>query len=90
MVHGRYRQDTGPGEACGRDRDTAVRGLWEDHVVVLGQDEGGGGQALAAELQLMRTSHLHTVHCAHQRQNVTGPGVRPAAYPVVVHTRWQV
>ena len=42
-----------------------MQGLWEDHVVVLGQDEGGGAQALAAELQLMETSHLHAVHCAH-------------------------
>ena len=65
VVRGRYRQDTGPGEACGCDSDTAVQGLWEDHVVVLGQDEGGGGQALAAELQLMGTSHVHAVHCAH-------------------------
>ena len=90
MVRGRCRQDTGSGEACGRDRDTAVEGLWEDHVVVLGQDEGGWGHALAAELYLMGTRHLHAVHGAHQRQNVAGPRVRPAAHPVVVHTRRQV
>ena len=90
MVCGRWRQDTGPGEACGRDRDTAVQGLWQDHVVVLGQDEGGRGHALAAELYLMRTRHLHAMHGAHQRQDVAGPRVRPAAHPVVVHTRRQV
>ena len=58
--------------------------------MVLGQDERGGWQAFAAELQLMGARHLHTVHGAHQRQNVTGPGVRPAARPVVVHTHRQV
>ena len=65
VVRGRHRQDTGPGEACGCDGDTAVQGLWEDHVVMLGQDEGGGRQALAAELQLMGARHLHTVHGTH-------------------------
>ena len=66
------------------------RDLWEDHMVVLGQDEGGWGHALAAELYLMRTGHLHAMHGAHQRQDVAGPGVHPAAHPVVVHPRRQV
>ena len=34
-------------------------------MVVLGQDERGGWQALAAELQLMGARHLHTVHGAY-------------------------
>ena len=65
MVRGCQRQDTGPGEAGGRDRDTAVQGLWEDNMVVLGQDEGGWGHALAAKLYLVRTRHLHAMHGAH-------------------------
>ena len=90
LVRGRQRQDTGSGEAGGRDRDTAVQGPWEDHMVVLGRDEGGWGHALAAELYLMRTRHLHAMHGAHQRRDVAGPGVHPAAHPVVVHPRRQV
>ena len=59
-------------------------------MVVLGQDEGGWGHALAAELYLVRPRHLHAMHGAHQRQNVAGPRVRPAAHPVVVYPRRQV
>ena len=87
MVRGCQRQDTGPSEAGGRDRDKAVQGLREDHMVVLGQDEGGSGHALAAELYLVRTRHLYAMHGSLQRQDVAGPGVHPAAHPVVVHPR---
>ena len=66
VVRGCYRQDTGSGEAGGRDGDTVVQGLWEDYVVVLGQDKGGRDHALAAELYLMRTRHLHAMYGAHQ------------------------
>ena len=59
-------------------------------MVVLGHDEGGRGYALAAELYLMGTTHLHAVHGAHQQEDVAGLGVCPAALPVVVHTRRQV
>ena len=81
MVRGRHRQDTGPGEARGCDRYTAVQGLWKDHLVVLGQDEGGWGHALAGELYLIRARHPHAVHGAHERQVVTGPESVP------LHTR---
>ena len=56
-------------------------------MVVLGQDEGSRGHALAAELYLVRPRYLHAVYGAHQGQGVEGPRVRPATRPVVVYPR---
>ena len=63
---GRQHQDTGSGEAGGRDRDAVVQGRWEDDMVVFGQDEGSWGHAFAAELYLVGPRHLYVVYGAHQ------------------------
>ena len=73
LVCGRQHQETGTGEAGGRDKDAVVRGRWEDDMVVLGQDEGDGRHAFATDLYLVRSRHLYAVHRTHKRQGVAGP-----------------
>ena len=36
VICGRQHQDTGLGEASGRDRDAVVQGRWKDNMMVFG------------------------------------------------------
>ena len=67
LLRGRYHEEIGTGKAVGHDGDTVVQPGQEDDMVVFGEDEACAQDAYGAELYLVRSRYLHTVHCPYKR-----------------------